>query len=182
MVALIHGLMISIHALRGEGDGNSGGYIRLNPSISIHALRGEGDLNIDTFNNYTQISIHALRGEGDAVFFYPALIANNFNPRPPWGGRQMDCNKTISFLAISIHALRGEGDPTQTPYMPAILSISIHALRGEGDAITPERLSKRRYFNPRPPWGGRRLRTRRVRPYGKFQSTPSVGRATNGKI
>ena len=35
--------IISIHALRGEGDGNSGGADLAN-LISIHALRGEGDI------------------------------------------------------------------------------------------------------------------------------------------
>ena len=42
MVALIHGLMISIHALRGEGDSTYALNNSIN-AISIHALRGEGD-------------------------------------------------------------------------------------------------------------------------------------------
>ena len=33
--------------------------------ISIHALRGEGDGNRQTRNLLNKISIHALRGEGD---------------------------------------------------------------------------------------------------------------------
>ena len=33
--------------------------------------------------------------------------------------------------------------------------ISIHALRGEGDEDCYTDKEKRRYFNPRPPWGGR---------------------------
>ena len=81
--------------------------------------------------------------------------------------------------------------------------ISIHALRGEGD-VDLEWYSVLRchYFNPRPPWGGRRgfdmtgfkIKNFNPRPpwggrhdlhYGselfdvKFQSTPSVGRATH---
>ena len=35
-----------------------------------------------------------------------------------------------------------------------------------------------RYFNPRPPWGGRRQEGLRAESCKKFQSTPSVGRAT----
>ena len=58
---------------------------------------------------------------------------------------------------ISIHALRGEGDEEQTMIRCIDSRISIHALRGEGDVViapsTPAIL--------------------------KFQSTPSVGRATN---
>ena len=34
------------------------------------------------------------------------------------------------------------------------------------------------YFNPRPPWGGRRFDCKEVLKLLKFQSTPSVGRAT----
>ena len=57
--------MISIHALRGEGDSvrrvqQRGKY------ISIHALRGEGDIGqLEDKSNDEIISIHALRGEGD---------------------------------------------------------------------------------------------------------------------
>ena len=56
---------ISIHALRGEGDGDAGAKAEAHSVISIHALRGEGDKG-GTFSFYTfGISIHALRGEGD---------------------------------------------------------------------------------------------------------------------
>ena len=80
------------------------------------------------------------------------------------------------------------------------LDISIHALRGEGDASSRSKFLLHPYFNPRPPWGGRLkvpIKTwallnfnprppwggRRVCPWTartmpKFQSTPSVGRAT----
>ena len=37
---------------------------------------------------------------------------------------------------------------------------------------------QRRYFNPRPPWGGRRLKCLICSLCALFQSTPSVGRAT----
>ena len=101
---------------------------------------------------------------------------------------------------ISIHALRGEGDRHVCPlYLQQ--HISIHALRGEGDNTWPCR--KRHYhdFNPRPPWGGRlrgglliftskTISIHALRGEGdilisthltitrRFQSTPSVGRAT----
>ena len=83
-----HEITISIHALRGEGDGHT--LLSLLPSIaiSIHALRGEGDLPIGQPTQPTRISIHALRGEGDVHH----------------------CSHSISSTAISIHALRGEGD------------------------------------------------------------------------
>ena len=82
-------------------------------------------------------------------------------------------------VKISIHALRGEGD-AETKRENREAEISIHALRGEGDKestvnnpdgsvfqSTPSvgratysvnRITKAfSDFNPRPPWGGRRL-------------------------
>ena len=78
---------------------------------------------------------------------------------------------------ISIHALRVEGDPEkQTP--GASLSISIHALRVEGDAKGAKKKGWENDFNPRPPCGGRRLRSSDSMRAWIFQSTPSVWRAT----
>ena len=63
--------MISIHALRGEGDGNSD-KLKCPTFISIHALRGEGDARPRGYDvGYRAISIHALRGEGDAKGLRP---------------------------------------------------------------------------------------------------------------
>ena len=78
---------------------------------------------------------------------------------------------------ISIHALRGEGDlPAREKEEP--IAISIHALRGEGDSSVWFGSRCRVYFNPRPPWGGRRLTFWSIVVKAIFQSTPSVGRAT----
>ena len=106
---------ISIHALRGEGDGYSLLVLDDLAAISIHALRGEGDVLIVRKVGATlKISIHALRGEGDDV----------------------DCAE-CSVCHISIHALRGEGDVALIIAVYDI-GISIHALRGEGDdKMTP---------------------------------------------
>ena len=64
------------------------------------------------FETDDKISIHALRGEGDPPFNSnsPNKSGNNFNPRPPWGGRRHENKAVLDKLAISIHALRGEGD------------------------------------------------------------------------
>ena len=64
------------------------------------------------------------------------------------------------------------------PYPTNRLQISIHALREESDWITirfSERLS---YFNPRSPWGERRLTDAKSLIKSIFQSTLSVRRAT----
>ncbi len=106
----------------------------------------------------------------------------NFNPRPPWGGRQVTEIK-VDWEDISIHALRGEGDlcqknhqsyqryfnprppwggrPEATDYVTRKEFISIHALRGEGDTYEKKPKSNGHYFNPRPPWGGRLDRMQR---------------------
>ena len=70
-----------------------GGRLRLLPSlpelwlISIHALREEGDGFFDCAVHKTGISIHALREEGDYQGYLRRKTAMNFYPRPPRGGR-----------------------------------------------------------------------------------------------
>ena len=56
-------------------------------SISIHALREEGDLQSGHAGVRYPISIHALREEGDAARSSWAVNFTNFYPRPPRGGR-----------------------------------------------------------------------------------------------
>ena len=78
--------MISIHALREEGDiGDE--YYQKHKDISIHALREEGDAQIPRFYEKMMISIHALREEGDRSTEGRSSTERNFNPRPPRGGR-----------------------------------------------------------------------------------------------
>ena len=58
--------MISIHALREEGDQWHGPITEQEEAdISIHALREEGDMRRSDPKRVTEISIHALREEGD---------------------------------------------------------------------------------------------------------------------
>ena len=128
---------------------------------------------------FSIISIHALRGEGDAQSVMPYGKSQNFNPRPPWGGRRkVSIACSISFRdfnprppwggrhsplkcglakeVISIHALRGEGDAYIVRAVWRMRDISIHALRGEGDVYFVAIVKGKSDFNPRPPWGGRR--------------------------
>ena len=55
--------------------------------ISIHALREEGDLREGLALGQLDISIHALREEGDERFTSKARVLMDFYPRPPRGGR-----------------------------------------------------------------------------------------------
>ena len=174
--------MISIHALREEGDAALAPPVRaavyFNPrpprggrhrrrafcaaehDISIHALREEGDHIPCRFQAVCQtISIHALREEGDAGKCSDCSAAHNFNPRPPRGGR----------LAILLpHAV--------------LMLISIHALREEGDYRLRFRWSWPQDFNPRPPRGGRPEQQHKASTRKKFQSTPSARRATRSAL
>ena len=149
--------MISIHALREEGDRHCP-RPRLVEVISIHALREEGDfwwadvpriciefLSTPSARRATRhklkavrpskISIHALREEGDpSVAVTSHSPSWDFYPRPPRGGRQPR--------------------PRHTSARP---HISIHALREEGDKLSKNPKSAKLHFYPRPPRGGRRI-------------------------
>ena len=112
--------------------------------------------------------------------FEPPLF-HDFNPRPPWGGRRF--TTLAKTWDLSFQSTPSVGRATLSPCkIPCRTSISIHALRGEGDARRSYHGNDNYNFNPRPPWGGRLLgffmRTR----LKIFQSTPSVGRATQNKI
>ena len=55
--------------------------------ISIHALREEGDASGRQRHHQRRISIHALREEGDSPLSTTRKSSANFYPRPPRGGR-----------------------------------------------------------------------------------------------
>ena len=122
--------------------------------ISIHALREEGDLYIPYYNAAGEISIHALREEGDAK--KPANLSRirNFYPRPPRGGRRpAHSSNTLPVQFLSTPSARRA--TRQRGPCRHHRSISIHALREEGDAYEPDRQRPRADFYPRPPRGGR---------------------------
>ena len=143
--------------------------------ISIHALRAEGDrsttLSASTSENFyprppcggrhgakpkykagRRISIHALRAEGD-----PALL---------WPPDQKE---------ISIHALRAEGDVFGHDVGLLVQRISIHALRAEGDQYPRYDRGRHTYFYPRPPCGGRRMASTLLGLSDDFYPRPPCG-------
>ena len=77
-----------------------------------------------------------------------------FNPRPPRGGRPM-CGVSRS------QTQQFQSTPSARRATDGVLvgrgrrAISIHALREEGDSSFPSALEPLKYFNPRPPRGGR---------------------------
>ena len=105
------------------------------------------------------ISIHALREEGDIQPVDCKSHNDDFNPRPPRGGRLQAIMQGVYNHIISIHALREEGD------FPTWLVFSCSS-----------------DFNPRPPRGGRPAGSFFDTIQTKFQSTPSARRATRPSL
>ena len=60
-------------------------------------------------------------------------VSQNFNPRPPRGGRRLSVHGLFQAREISIHAPREGGDGGITIGNPDVVSISIHAPREGGD-------------------------------------------------
>ena len=79
--------LISIHALREEGDTLLSVFQPVAGIISIHALREEGDSSTSKTSSMLMISIHALREEGDLILLCQLNQDSDFYPRPPRGGR-----------------------------------------------------------------------------------------------
>ena len=124
--------------------------------ISIHALREEGDGErhwaVGTDSDFYP---RPLRGGRRCRLSARWCRLHYFYPRPPRGGRRESKPKKLKQAKISIHALREEGDmlgPAPAPLANLFLStpsarratgsavqyfilnhISIHALREEGD-------------------------------------------------
>ena len=199
---LVKATVISIHALREEGDlrltrprsilcyfyprpPRGGRRRRLcgqlsTTEISIHALREEGDLCHLSRTSSQPISIHALREEGDYQGAAVFSTKNGFLSTPS-ARRATSASKVIKqLMAISIHALREEGDlPIGLLCSSSRAKISIHALREEGDEIHLCLFCLLIYFYPRPPRGGRLRSVTLIFASVLFLSTPSARRATS---
>ena len=172
--------MISIHALREEGDrarlhplqdGQDfyprpprGGRLRsfrslrlLGPFLSTPSAR-RATCGCLCQGSVRLISIHALREEGDTSKRRRSRTTCNFYPRPPRGGRQSPC---VAFCVFRIF-LSTPSARRATDFLLQLgicLLISIHALREEGDGSSSKGNGKA----------------------CKFLSTPSARRATSGK-
>ena len=170
--------IISIHALREEGDGilYSPNEARLH--ISIHALREEGDPNFCLISSGSwsfQSTPSARRATSS-----PRRVTDSradFNPRPPRGGRRIagvvPVNAELFQSTPSARrATRGQHLRRPGPF------ISIHALREEGDLLFNCWLEEPYKFQSTP---SARRATEKTTPAilsTRFQSTPSARRAT----
>ena len=124
------------------------------------------------------ISIHALREEGDHRKPKQRKPKQNFNPRPPRGGRlkatvaavfnrvfqstpsarraTVSSGIRVFLQPISIHALREEGDTPQSGITSCSGDFNPRPPRGGRPASFMSLCEAPAYFNPRPPRGGRR--------------------------
>ena len=169
--------VISIHALREEGDADGCGRNRVLADFYPRPPRGgrrkcdkprilmirflstpsarRATVILHVPSEAFPISIHALREEGDSTWIRRNNMAHNFYPRPPRGRRLLDARAQDPEARISIHALREEGDGS--PTRPTTTSSN---------------------FYPRPPRGGRPGKSLRWTAWRIFLSTPSARRAT----
>ena len=192
-------LVISIHALREEGD-LVGSYHCEAHDISIHALREEGDrlCVASTLPGKKFLSTPSARR---ATFFRKVVFSrkNRFLSTPsarratgvvgescvgvkflstPSARRATWKRGVRSAFKIFLSTPSARRATWQLLRLPDHRSISIHALREEGDAISPINPTSGGNFYPRPPRGGRLFkRSKQLRP-AQFLSTPSARRAT----
>ena len=126
------GIVVSIHAFRGEGD-SAASTTRNAHSVSIHAFRGEGDdRTTPTGGTGAQVSIHAFRGEGDRRVHVPFDYSDCFNPRLPGGRRHIA--RLLQTGDYAFQSTPSGGKATGAFTFPLTIQIvSIHAFRGEGD-------------------------------------------------
>ena len=149
--------------------------------ISIHALREEGDRTAKRMPGAVTpfLSTPSARRATCLRDGRPLRYAH-FYPRPPRGGRLVE-----SATAVSLMQFLSTPSARRATFVPVWqhlkFRISIHALREEGDRTETDTRPPTRNFYPRPPRGGRRRKAMAVPMFIVFLSTPSARRATSGK-
>ena len=147
--------LISIHALREEGDSHLSGCTTRTIKFQSTPSARRATNAAQAWSQMQSISIHALREESDTVRMGKKQRRKNFNPRPPRGERRtaFSTNSSSRLFQSTPSARRAT---SARRLREARISISIHALREEGDAL----------------WACFRCAA------CLFQSTPSARRAT----
>ena len=103
-----------------------------------------------------KISIHAPRGGSDPWESRLCSAAGHFNPRSPWGERPFGAILNTSAGRFqSTLPVGGATFWSEIKYFRR--EISIHAPRGGSDIKITTIFLFLRYFNPRSPWGERRI-------------------------
>ena len=146
--------------------------------ISIHALRVEGDKILPKGAGRHGISIHALRVEGDPSKEFTITAAKKFLSTPSGWRATTTGIRNVKTMQISIHALRVEGDSLNSVSAVIGNMISIHALRVEGDGKLDFTIMQMQVFLSTPSgWRATKLDFT-IMQMQLFLSTPSGWRAT----
>ena len=129
-----------------------------------------------------EISIHAPREGGDRSNASEGQSDNDFNPRPPRGGRRLVERCCVAFHVISIHAPREGGDLTVRQKYYNEIGISIHAPREGGDLYLDglDHFVKISIHAPRE--GGDYAGIDIDAAISQFQSTPPARGATEARL
>ena len=172
------GDVVSIHALHAEGDASTASASRPAPRFNPRPPRGGRRPKSASALCHPRVSIHALHAEGDGPLAWAFPAPSGFNPRPPRGGRRAALIVTEGESKVSIHALHAEGDPVRPGYLVEWERFQSTPSTRRATAARRSLPARSRSFNPRPPRGGRPLRTVRPQCPQRFQSTPSTRRAT----
>ena len=144
--------------------------------ISIHAPRAGGDpAAFFIMSAHGAISIHAPRAGGDGACAAARLRLMHFNPRPPCGGRLLF--RTVQRGIIQFQStppVRGATFPVRYMFLQYSRFQSTPPVRGATTATAPTGQA-RRYFNPRPPCGGRRIKYNNNDGRKNFNPRPPCG-------
>ena len=169
--------MISIHALREEGDAKRpDGRYEIKKFLSTPSAR-RATPEVRGQKGPRNISIHALREEGDLQRSGHDARHSDFYPRPPRGGRRTPCPRLRHSPNFYPRPPRGGRHELRLISGCRFLFLSTPSARRATHRCAGG-LNVQADFYPRPPRGGRRSRLDAVPPAGIFLSTPSARRAT----
>ena len=198
-------MVISIHALREEGDTLETGHYDMMQNFYPRPPRGGRLVPNRLLWEHWKISIHALREEGDIGSYWAFThIDTRFLSTPSARRATKGPNTPAINETISIHALREEGDSSanaidkttntflSTPsarratfFVDVLRHVCVYFYprppRGGRPPTSPSRASMPGYFYPRPPRGGRPAKEHTIQQQRIFLSTPSARRATPGQ-
>ena len=147
--------IISIHALRVEGDAINAQTTAKSKKISIHALRVEGDLfhiHADLAQLVFLSTPSGWRATNEETKEYRKIM--DFYPRPPGGGRLLT-RSALSVPAVFLSTPSGWRATRRPARFPRRLSNFYPRPPGGGRLLKIFCFCLDFYFYPRPPGGGR---------------------------
>ena len=127
--------LISIHALREEGDNGTTDYIQQPDEFLSTPSARRATYFFFVPCRLLWISIHALREEGDYRKRKLTQPYNDFYPRPPRGGRLENPVIFVNLNSLFLSTPSARRATRRSAIQSLVNLISIHALREEGDVI-----------------------------------------------